>query len=278
MSGTDKSFIQNQDPASPEGTGGWTGECSMALSIPPLPAVGAENTNRSLSGFSQSLEKLSTNLRQSGVGPRPATSEQFEERVKAAELSKSVRNANDAVAEARTADQSLKKVGELLSKARSLAFDAINEPGSSLRSEDQVEYSKLLRRIDEIASSVVFGGGPLLEGSPSFGPEGGLSKVDLSSFQGSIGSIQVIDRAISEVGDQRGLLGIFQVSKLSQIGNLLRTGVGGLVSSNSVVRDRTVAINLATSAASKLEQQPDSSLLGSGNAAGQILASLVGRL
>lgn len=255
----------------------------MALSIPPASVVNTESQNRNVTqasqGFAQSLEKLSSSLRQSGVGTRPAEyGAQVEERVKAAELGKSVRNANDAVSEARIAGEGLGRLDSLLGKARSLAFGSINEPGRRERETDQVEYSRVLKEIDSIASSVVFGGGALLEGSASFGPEGSLKSIDLSSFKGSIGAIQVIDRAIGEVSDQRGLLGVFQTHKLASIGNLLRGGLGGLVSSDSVVRDRTVAERLATSAVSELQSQPDSSLLGSGNAAGQILASIVGRL
>ena len=280
---TDKISDQNTEPAGLDGTGGWAGECTMALSIPTTSAVAAESPNRNPTqasqSFSSSLEKLSSSLRQSGAGVRPADyGAAFEERVKAAELSKSVRDANDAVSEARTASEGLGKVDVLLRQARSLAFGAVNEPGRREREQDQVQYSKVLRDIDEIASGVVFGGGPLLEGSQSFGTEGGLGKVDLSSFQGSIGAIQVIDRALSEVSDQRGLLGSFQTQKLMSIGNLLRGGIGGVVSSSAVVRDRVVAVNLAKSAVAELNQQSQSSLLGSGTAAGQILASIVGRL
>jgi len=258
------------------------GEFAMALSISSNPAVRVDSQPVSQDfsrSFSEGLGKLSSRLLKSGVGARPAEyGEQFEQRVKAAELSKSVRNANDSVAEARTASEGLGRVEELLGEARSLAFGAINKPGQREREQDQIEYSKKLRDIDAIASNVVFGGGPLLEASASFGASGGLSKVDLSSFQGSIGAIQVIDRAIVEVTDQRGLLGIFQTSKLSSIGNLLRGGVGGLVSSTAVVRDRVVAVNLATSAVAKLGEETGSSVLSSNTAAARILESFVGRL
>jgi flagellin-like hook-associated protein FlgL len=251
----------------------------MASSINPIPAVSAESPNRSLSEFSQSLEKLSSGLQKSGVGTRPADYADREDRkVQAAELSKQVRDTNDAVTEARTADEGLKQLDGLLSQARGLVFGGINEPGRKLKEEDQAEFSKVLQRVDQVASSLVFGGGPLLAGSASFGAEGNLAKADVSNFEGSIGAIQVVDRAISEVGDQRGLLGIFQSNKLAETGRLLRGGLAGVVSSNSVVRDRTVAVNLAQSAAGELVRERESSLLGSGNTAGQILASIVGRL
>jgi|GEM_PF-1060047 len=279
MPDTDKKIIQNQEPVCLEGTGGWAGACTMASSINPIPAVSAESPNRSLSEFSQSLERLSSGLRQSGVGARPADYADREARkVQAAELSKNVRDTNDAVTEARTADEGLKQIDGLLAKARGLVFGGINEPGRKLKDEDQAEFSRVLQRVDQVAQSLVFGSGPLLDGSESFGAEGKLAKTDVSNFEGSIGAIQVVDRAISEVGDQRGLLGIFQSNKLAETGRLLRGGLGGIVSSNSVVRDRTVAVNLAESAAGELLRERESSLLGSGNAAGQILASIVGRL
>lgn len=254
----------------------------MALSIASGPAAGTEpqNTNHT---FSSSLERLGQSLRQSGTGARPAAygEQSTDPRVTPTELSKSVRDTSDSVSEARTAGNQLTKVEGLLGKARSLAFEAVNEPGQREREHDQAEFTKVAEQIDGIATGIVFGGGPLLAGSKSFGEEGALGKVDLSSFQGSIGAIQVIDRAISEVTDQRGLLGIFQSSKLSAIGNMLRSGISssaGVVSSSAVIRDRVSAVQLAQTTASQLQRQHDSSLLGSNNAAGQILASIVGRL
>lgn len=279
MAGTDKESIQNEEPVCLEGTGDWAGGCAMASSINPIPAVSAESPNRSLSEFSQSLEKLSSGLRQSGLATRPADYAGRDDRkVQATELSKQVRDSNDAVTEARTAVDGLKQLDGLLSQARGLVFGGINEPGRKLRDEDQAEFSRVLQRVDQVATSIVFGGGPLLAGSVSFGAEGNLAKADVSNFEGSIGAIQVLDRAISEVGDQRGLLGIFQSNKLAEIGRLLRGGLSGVVSSNSVIRDRTVAVNLAQSAAGELVRERESSLLGSGNKAGQVLASIVGRL
>lgn len=276
---TDKNHSQNQEPVYLEGTGDGFGVCPMALSITPIPAVSAESPKRSLSEFSQNLEKLSSGLQQSGVGAKPADySDHDDRKVQAAELSKNIRDTNDAVTEARTADDGLRQIGELLVQARGLVFGGVNEPDRKLKDADQAEFSRVLQRIDAIAGSVVFGGGPLLAARQAFGAEGGLAKVDVSSFTGSIGAIQVVDRAIIEVGDQRGLLGIFQSNKLAETGKILRGGLGGLVSSNSVVRDRTVAVNLAQSAAGELLREKESSLLGSGNAAGQILASIVGRL
>ncbi len=251
----------------------------MALSITPIPAVSAESPKRIVSEFSQSLAKLSSGLQQSGAGARPADYADREEgKVQAAEMSKRIRDTNDAVTEARTADDGLKQIGDLLVRARGLVFGGINEPGRKLKEEDQAEFSQMLQRIDEIARSVVFGNGPLLAGSQIFGVEGGLAKTNVRSFTASIGAIQVVDRAISEVGDQRGLLGIFQSNKLAETGRILRGGLGGLVSSNSVLRDKTVALNLAQSAAGELLRERESSLLGTGTAAAQILASIVGRL
>jgi len=280
--GTDKDSNQKFGSVCQATTENWPGECNMALSIPATPAAGVENTNRKLltatQSFSEGLERLSSSLRASGTGLRPADyggDLERTQRVQAAELGKNVRDANDAVHEARTANEGLSKLDVLLGKARGLAFRAINEPSRREREQDQVEYSEVLKEIEGIAASLIFGGGPLLEGSGSFGVGAGLQSVDLTSFQGSIGAIQIIDRAVAEVTDQRGLLGIFQSSKLDDAGKLLRDGLGGVITSSSVVRDRTVAVRLAQSVAADLGRQGESSLFGSGNAAGQIPASQV---
>ena len=59
---------------------------------------------------------------------------------------------------------------------------------------------------------------------------------------------------------------------------MLRSAVGNLSDLIQVVRDRGVALTLAQDLSTELANDSQSSLVGSGAAAAQILASLVGRL
>lgn len=238
----------------------------MAPPIPPLTAVSAESLNRNMStGFAQSLDRLAYGVRQSGAGARPVEYVAGDlAQVKAAEAIEQVLSANDAVTEARMADRNFEKVSGKLARARELTFQAVNSPEKRLRGEDRDEFDRMIDAVQELTQ-----GSPLVDGN--------LKRLDPGSFQGSLGAIQVIDRAISEVTDQRGLLGMFQASKLTQIGNFLRDGVAGVVTSNSVIRDRVVAVNLAQSAVAALENQKSNGLLANSEVAGQVLAAIAGR-
>ncbi len=229
----------------------------MAPSIQP-PAAPSASTQSNMREFGQNLERLAHGVRTSGVGARPVEPAAS---VKPAEVAEEVRRASDSVTEARTKETGLKALEGLLGQARSLAFASVNERGKLARAEDLEAFAAVVKQARQV------------DGRPDY-----LEGIGIGDFKASLGAIQVIDRSLSELSDQRGLLGIFQASKLAQIGNLLRGGVAGVVSSSSVVRDRVVAVNLAASAAVDLGKQPESSLLGDGNAAGQILASMVGRL
>ncbi len=230
----------------------------MALSIPPLPAVAAESPRSTMREFSQDLERLASGVRGGAAPVRPL---EAPARIEPVSLAAEVRQAADSVTQARGADRNLEQLEGILGQARNLAFQAVNDRTRTARPEDQARFAELLDQGRELTAD------------PEF-----LREASLSSFPASLGAIQVIDRTLSEISDQRGMLGIFQSAKLAQVGQMLRDGVAGVVSSSSVIRDRVVAVNLATSAAAAIESQRDSSLLGDSNAAGQILASLVGRL
>ncbi len=233
----------------------------MASSIPPLPAVAAEsasqNRNR-VQAFTQNLANLSAGVRASGDSIRPV---EAPPRVEPVPLAAEIRAASDAITQARTADRNLNQLTDVLSRARGLAFQAVNDRSRSPRPDQQEEFRQLIEESRDLTAD------------PDF-----LRDVSLATFPASIGAIQVIDRTLSEISDQRGLLGLFQTQKLAQVGNMLRTGISGVVSSNAVIRDRVVATNLATSAVADLTSAQNSSLLSGNTAAGQILASLVGQL
>jgi hypothetical protein len=238
----------------------------MAPSIPPLSAVAAGNTQANMdTKFSRNLDRLAYGVRQ-GAPPQPPAEFVAGElgQVKPTEAMEQVRSTNDAVTEARRADRNLDQAGQLLRRARSLAFDGINSPERGLEGQNLEDFRRAIEKAGQLTA-----GKPLVEGS--------MDQVDPRSFKGSLGAIVVIDRALSELTDQRGLMGLFQASKLAEVGRMLRSAVAGVVTSNSVVRDRAVASTLAQGAFQRLEEQPGSSLLLNREGPGLILAEITSR-
>ncbi|MFN7545328.1 MAG: hypothetical protein ACK5TN_21325 [Acidobacteriota bacterium] len=238
----------------------------MASSIPPLSAVAAGNAQANMNTkFSRNLDRLAAAVRQSAAQSILAESITGElVTVKATVAIEQVNSANNAVAEARQADRNLDQAGLLLRRARTLAFEAINSPERRLSGQALEEFHRAIGQIGQLTADK-----PLAEG--------GVAQVDPRSFKGSLSAIVVIDRALSELTDQRGLLGFFQASKLAEVGRMLRSGVAGAVTSSSVVRDRVVASALAQGASNRLEEQPGSSLLENRQGPGLILAAIAAR-
>lgn len=235
-------------------------------SIPPLSAVAAGNAQANMNTkFSRNLDRLAAAVRQSAAQSILAESITGElVTVKATVAIEQVNSANNAVAEARQADRNLDQAGLLLRRARTLAFEAINSPERRLSGQALEEFHRAIGQIGQLTADK-----PLAEG--------GVAQVDPRSFKGSLSAIVVIDRALSELTDQRGLLGFFQASKLAEVGRMLRSGVAGAVTSSSVVRDRVVASALAQGASNRLEEQPGSSLLENRQGPGLILAAIAAR-
>lgn len=235
-------------------------------SIPPLSAVAAGNAQANMNTkFSRNLDRLAAAVRQSAAQSILAESITGElVTVKATVAIEQVNSANNAVAEARQADRNLDQAGLLLRRARTLAFEAINSPERRLSGQALEEFHRAIGQIGQLTADK-----PLAEG--------GVAQVDPRSFKGSLSAIVVIDRALSELTDQRGLLGFFQASKLAEVGRMLRSGVAGAVTSSSVVRDRVVASALAQGASNRLEEQPESSLLENRQGPGLILAAIAAR-
>jgi hypothetical protein len=176
--------------------------------------------------FAESLERLSLKLWQRGVGAPPEDyGVAFLRRVRAAELIKQVSAARAATAEARLAGEDLGKVELLLQTARGLAFGAVNEPGRRERQQDQVEFAEVLVEIDQSAGSIVLAGEAEMAQSQTLGVDGELRRQDLCSLSDAIRAIQVIDWGLSEVNALRGRLGLFQTSKLTEIGSLLQAAI-----------------------------------------------------
>ncbi len=125
------------------------------------------NLNTSQSALQTSLQRLSSGLRINSAKDDAAglaISERFTSQIRG--LNQAVRNANDGISLAQTAEGALSESGNILQRIRELAVQSANATNSaSDRQALQAEVSQLVSELDRIASSTEFNGQKLLDGT-----------------------------------------------------------------------------------------------------------------
>ena len=125
------------------------------------------NLNSSQSALQTSLQRLSSGLRINSAKDDAAglaISERFTSQIRG--LDQAVRNANDGISLAQTAEGALSESGNILQRIRELAVQSANATNSaSDRQALQSEVSQLVSELDRIASSTEFNGQKLLDGT-----------------------------------------------------------------------------------------------------------------
>jgi flagellin len=140
----------------------------MALTV--NTNVASLTSQRNLSGsqdaLSTSLERLSTGLRINSAKDDAAglaISERFTAQIRG--LDQGVRNANDGISLAQTAEGALGEVTNNLQRIRELAVQAANATNTAAdRAALQNEVSALVAEIDRVATQTAFNGTKLLNG------------------------------------------------------------------------------------------------------------------
>ncbi len=127
------------------------------------------NLNRSGSAMSTSLERLSSGLRINSAKDDAAglaISERFTTQIRG--LNQAIRNANDGISFAQTAEGALASVGDSLQRIRELAVQSTNDTNSaSDRQALDNEVQQLLKEVNRVALSTEFNGGRVLDGTQS---------------------------------------------------------------------------------------------------------------
>ncbi|MCB1935359.1 MAG: flagellin [Nitrosomonas sp.] len=158
-----------------------------------IPSLTAQrNLNMSQTSLNTSLERLSSGLRINSAKDDAAglaISERMTSQIRG--LNQAVRNANDGISLAQTAEGALGEIGNNLQRIRELSIQSANATNSaSDRAALQAEVTQLTSEITRVASQTQFNGLNLLDGSF-------LSQ----SFQVGANANQTID--IKSIGDSR---------------------------------------------------------------------------
>ncbi|HVK95329.1 MAG TPA: flagellin hook IN motif-containing protein, partial [Noviherbaspirillum sp.] len=127
------------------------------------------NLNASQSSLATSLQRLSSGLRINSAKDDAAglaISERFTAQIKG--LNQAVRNANDGISLALTAEGGLGTAGDILQRIRELAVQSANGTNSSSdRQSLQQEVAQLTQELNRVATTTQFNGQNVLDGSLS---------------------------------------------------------------------------------------------------------------
>ena len=141
----------------------------MALGINTnIASLSAQNQlNKSQQLSNQALERLSSGLRINSAKDDAAglaISSRFDAQVRG--LNQAVRNANDGISLAQTAEGALGETGNILQRIRELSVQSANASNSSSdRQALQDEVNQLVSELDRISTTTNFNGQNLLDGT-----------------------------------------------------------------------------------------------------------------
>ena len=125
------------------------------------------NLTSSQASLSQSIQRLSSGLRINSAKDDAAglaISERFTSQIRG--LNQAVRNANDGISLAQTAEGALKASGDILQRVRELAVQSANATNSaSDRQALNAEVGQLVAELDRISQATEFNGQRLLDGT-----------------------------------------------------------------------------------------------------------------
>ncbi|MFA3790636.1 flagellin [Aliiglaciecola sp. SL4] len=214
-------------------------------------------------------------------------------------LNQAVRNANDAISLAQTAEGALGEVTSSLQRIRTLAVQSQNGINTSAdRLALQKEVSALKTEISRISTDSQFAGVDILKGSFSaaflVGANGGqtisinlsrsggygssglnIGSLSVATIAGASGALTSIDNAISTVGAVRADLGALQNRFQSTIRNLSNISEN-IAGARSRIRDTDFATETAELTRNQIVQQASLSVLSQANQRPQSALSLLG--
>ena len=202
--------------------------------------VAQRNLTNSSNDLNRSLQRLSSGLRinsarddAAGLGISTRLTSQI------GGLDQAIRNANDAISLAQTAEGALQETTNLLQRMRDLSVQSANDTNSSSdRANIQKEVQQLKTEVDRIASTTRFSGVKLLDGSFT------NAKFQVGAFAG-----ETLSLSISSASGSR--MGSYQATTDSAAGDLADVTANGTskVANNAVATNLTVTGATATQTA-----------------------------
>jgi flagellin len=214
-------------------------------------------------------------------------------------MSVAIRNANDGISLAQTADGALGEVSNMLQRVRELAVQASNGTyQSSDRANLQTEVSALQSQMSDVLTKTQFNGNTLFSATStatSFGIQTGINSGDTTTI--SIGGLDKVaadyastvkvdtvsnagaaitstDAALTQVNTVRAGLGATQ-SRLDAAVNVLTANVTNLTAARSRIQDADFSAESSNLAKSQILTQASTAMLAQANQSQQNVLSLL---
>jgi flagellin len=271
------------------------------------------NLNTSQSSLSTTMQRLSSGLRVNSAKDDAAglaIAERMNTQVRG--MNVAVRNANDGISMAQTAEGALSKIGDNLQRMRELAVQAANDTNNSTdRGSLNKEYQQLAQEIARVVSSTSFNGRPLLNNTNpttfQVGANTGadnqiaLAAVDLAaasaldvvagtpaSLNGALGSLtgaataasdalasmDAIDKALDVVNDNRATLGAAQ-NRFEAVVSNLQVAAENQSAARSRIMDADFAAETANLSRTQILQQAGTAMVAQANQLPQSVLKLI---
>ena len=270
------------------------------------------NLTSSQSSLAMSMQRLSSGLRVNSAKDDPAglaIAERMTTQVRG--MNVSIRNANDGISMAQTAEGALGKVNDSLQRMRELSVQAANATNSSSDKDSlDKEFGELAKEIQRVLGGTSFNGQRVLgadakafvfqvganttsndtiditttdltadatltavAGTDNTGA--GRSVIDNTAPAATIqGVIDKIDVAISTVNDKRALLGASQ-SRFDSVITNLQIGVENQTAARSRIMDTDFAAETASLSRAQILQQAGNAMVAQANQLPQQVLTLL---
>lgn len=210
-------------------------------------------------------------------------------------LNQAIRNANDGISLAQTAEGAMGEISNILVRMRELSVQAANgTTATSDRAAIQTEVTALLGQIDDIAGRTDFNGTNLFNAAGTFNIQTGVDTgqtvsiafasmnatglgvngVDMSTTVGASAAMAGISTAIDTVATQRANLGAVQNRLDATVNNLTSTATN-LSESKSRIADADFSAESTKLAAAQILSQASTAMLAQANQSQQGVLNLL---
>lgn len=238
------------------------------------------NLSTSQASLSTSLQRLSSGLRVNSAKDDAAglsIATRMDAQVRGQTVA--IRNANDAISFAQTAEGALGKVTDALQRMRELAVQSINATnGSGDRSNLNAEFTELTAEITRLGNDTKFNGSAVFGNTAMTFQVGADSGQEISvaataavSVSGSVATVDAaktaltaIDTALDDVNTKRATLGAVQNRFESVIGSL-QVSVENQTAAKGRILDADFAAETANMTRAQILQQAGTAMLAQAN-------------
>lgn len=253
------------------------------------------NLNASQGALNNALQRLSSGLRINSAKDDAAglaIAEKMHAQTRG--MNVAMRNANDGISAAQTAEAGLSAIGSHLQRMRELAVQAASgQYDSTNRAALDAEYQQLASEINRAMDATNFNGKKLLDGSfTAINFQIGATTTtesqiavninsvaadalgNISSASTATAAMSAIDVALDTVNENRASLGAIQ-ARFEGILTQLATAVENTEASRSRIMDTDYAAETAKLARAQILQQAGTAMLAQANALPQNVLSLL---